>query len=79
MALRYALNEVARMVGRSRATIIRWEEQGLIRKAPVSRSTGHRSYSASDVEYLKRFSEQRKKDLSPLLSDPEREVIEDEE
>lgn len=77
MSLRYSLNECAKMVGCSRATIVRWEEQGLIRKAPVSRKTGHRSYSPVDVEYLQRFKAERAKQLHPLLTDPEREVIED--
>lgn len=51
----YTIREAAVAIGRSAATLRRWERQGLIKPARRDLRTGTRLYSHDDIRELVRF------------------------
>jgi predicted site-specific integrase-resolvase len=53
----YALKEIAKKVGRSQATIVRWIDVGKVKIAKKKTAQGHYIFSESDLQKLKEHEE----------------------
>lgn len=51
IANHYRLNDILREIDRNKTTIIRWEDHGLIPKAPKD-SRGWRYYTKEQIDYI---------------------------
>jgi DNA-binding transcriptional MerR regulator len=65
MAQGYRLNEVARLLGLSIRTVLRWEERGDV--GPVARSSaGHRRFTPENIKQLIRVCAKAKQNLGDV-------------
>ena len=53
----YSLKEVAKKVGRSTATIVRWIEVGKVKITKKKNAQGHYIFTEADLQKLKSYDE----------------------